>query len=240
MENVFIHGSCVTRDIFRVMNQNYNFYFYTRSSIISLMSAPLAITPEDVERLSSPFQRKTVIEDFQKVFFSWFDGNRADIVILDLIDERLNVLEHDNSYVTQSVYMKDAGAMELYPFNLIPQKGDQRQQLWEDACERYIETLLQHVPEEKIVIHESYWATHYIDDDGEFHELEKQGLIKFNNEMLTQYYGYLKKSLPNSFVIQLDAIASPKHSWGLAPFHYVDEYYQEAYRQLLETGLITG
>lgn len=236
MKSIFIYGSCVTRDIFRVLNINADFCFYSRSSLISLMSEPLYINPDNVQ-LTSEFQKRTVIEDFQKTFFANFNSKHPDVLIIDLIDERFDLVKYGKSYITRSLYFVNSKVEELYPFEYVKRFQEHTHSLWEDACKKFINQLTLHLPEEKIVLHEAYWATEYF-DNGEPKSLPKNEYIKLNNSILKRYYSFMKSLLPGMKVVSKEPIADSKHIWGLAPFHYTDEYYHEIYNQLVELKCI--
>lgn len=43
-------------------------------------------------------------------------------------------------------------------------------------------------------------------------------------------YDFLEKNLPKECIVEVNndlLIANPEHKWGLASFHYIDEYYIE-------------
>lgn len=91
---VFILGSCVTRDVF---NYDHNSLFevenyIARSSIGSIFShAPFEDTYSHL--LASPFQRRMVNADIEKTARHLIAHATPDLFILDLIDERFNLIQ---------------------------------------------------------------------------------------------------------------------------------------------------
>ena len=107
-----IFGSCVTRDLFEDPAVRPSLARYTsRSSLISAVAQPVALDAERV-RLDSSFQRRCVIEDFGKRFLAELASERLDWLVVDLIDERFDVLRTPSSFVTRSSAYQSAGLDE--------------------------------------------------------------------------------------------------------------------------------
>ena len=109
--NAAIFGSCVTRDAVGLLPEMVLPAHYTaRQSWVSEAS-PRAWFPP-VDRLSSPFQRRMLKDDFGSSLFDQIakHASTADIVLFDIIDDRLGVIEYwPNRYVTLSAELSNAG-----------------------------------------------------------------------------------------------------------------------------------
>lgn len=85
-------------------------------------------------------------------------------------------------------------------------------------------------------MHKVYFANYYLDNNDE--KIEFEGSIKnnteFNNNVLNYYYEEFTKNLPNARLIEISTnpLATVNHRWGLAPYHFTDDYYKEAIVQL--------
>lgn len=90
---VNIHGSCVSNDVFRyLLNDSIKVNKYlARSSLISAISEPINIRMDDI-KLSSSFQKSMVYSDINKTLFKEIKENKSDYLIIDLMDERLNLI----------------------------------------------------------------------------------------------------------------------------------------------------
>lgn len=225
--NFFILGSCVTRDIFRFVKDTYKITeYYSRTSVCSIISNPVLISENQI-KLQSDFQRRMVIRDFIKTFFIDINNLAFDFLIIDLIDERFNLLKINGSVITRSVEFINAGLDYL-----AYEKIEKTLSFWEDACELFVKKLLSILPKEKIIIHEAYWANRYI-DNGIIKEYKNQKEIDTNNDLLKRYYNILEKELSQKVVKTKNILmGDPNHIWGLTPFHYTEEYYKEIYSQI--------
>src|SRR5690554_1693234 len=92
--NVFIYGSCVSRDIFNLDKVGYfNIVdYYARHSIGSMASKPYR-TDCSLAEISSDFRRRMDLRDFDKsVLQSEYAFANSDIILMDLIDERFDLV----------------------------------------------------------------------------------------------------------------------------------------------------
>src|SRR5215210_662381 len=109
MPRIGIFGSCVTRDLFEHPEVRPALGQYTsRSTLVSVVADPVPIDPEIV-RLDSAFQRRCVLEDFGKTFFEQLAASPPDFLVIDLIDERFELLRTEASWVTRSSAFVSAG-----------------------------------------------------------------------------------------------------------------------------------
>lgn len=221
----FILGSCVTRDVFRESKtDNKVVDYYARTTIKSLISKPVTINEI---KLESKFQRRMIECDFKKTLFEDIKNSEFDIFIIDLIDERFDIVKVDDSYVTRSSEFVAAGLEN------IGEKINKSLPDWERECSEFVNRLLSIIPVKNIIIHEAYWAKKYV-ENGEIKEFPNPNYIDTNNSLLKEYYSVLKKLIPTSVVkFEGDLLGDSSHVWGLSPFHYNDEYYKNIHNQLL-------
>jgi hypothetical protein len=226
---IFILGSCVTRDIFRVVDKCQVVDYYARTTLCSLMSQPLEI--KDIN-LVSEFQRKMIRRDFEKTFFEDTKKADFDFLIVDLIDERFNILQCGKSLITKSSEFVNSGLETLYDFVKIYKGTNEFNDAWKRDAQLFSNKLQSIVPVEKIIIHEAYWAKQYT-VDGKLKEYPNQNSIDCNNKILLEYYQTLKQFIPAKVVKNKEFIGDAKHMWGLTPFHYTQDYYEEIYNQII-------
>lgn len=228
---IFIFGSCVTRDIFRVVNKDEeDITYFARTSFISQMSEPINIE-ESAIKLNSPFQRNMVIQDFRKNFFSRVENENPDVIILDFIDERFDLLKLGESYVTKSKEFDDGKVIESLP-PMEPVKRSDAKKLWEIACLSFIERLRDMNKRPKIYLHEAYWAYNYLDDERNTLEFSYKNAIKSSNALLEGYYDFFKRCMPEVNILSTQCLADTKHAWGLSAYHYTDDYYHSLHNKL--------
>ncbi|MBY6802848.1 hypothetical protein FDC58_18175 [Clostridium botulinum] len=220
----FILGSCITRDVFRVSQKDSEVVdYYARTKLKSLISNPIDIN--DIN-LKSNFQKRIVKRDLEKTFFNDIKNEKFDYLIIDLIDERFNIVKVQDSFVTKSNEFVNAGLYNMA--TPISYALDE----WESDCKEFSKRLIDVISPNKIFIHEVYWANQYI-EDGKIKKYDNQKNIELNNSTLKEYYKTLKKYLPDVKIISCsDVIGDAHHLWGLSPVHYTDEYYKKIYNDI--------
>lgn len=229
MKNIDIFGSCVTRDAFTFSEKGkyqINEYF-ARSSIISLYSKPIPVSPTDI-KLESSFQKRMVHNDLNKHFRRYVNIASSDFIIIDLIDERFQVIRTKDSYITRSNEFINSGIR----INNRAVSEEEREQLWFLKIDHFINDLKQFYAPHKIILHKAFWKKEYKNKKGELISFQNPEINKMNN-LLAKYYSRIETGLNDVNIIQLDRfVADENHQWGLSPFHYEDYYYMEFNKQL--------
>ena len=110
---IAMFGSCVSIDPFRSCYNNYKHdfdkrYEHQRSTIISLMSPKIDYEDKDLNFLKDTADKRVVNsdirKDFNKEIFKHLDN--VEYLIINLVhDVRWGVLEYENTYITNSVYI---------------------------------------------------------------------------------------------------------------------------------------
>lgn len=106
MVKISIHGSCVSRDIFRFDSKNdFEVVNYIgRNSIISL-SYPSVALPA-FEKIGNGqelnWDERMIYYDCKKIALDKIVTDGCDYLIIDLIDERFGILESDKGCLTYS------------------------------------------------------------------------------------------------------------------------------------------
>jgi Family of unknown function (DUF6270) len=236
---VAIFGSCVSRDLFEDPELRPALGHYgARSSVISAVAAPVAIDPERVE-IESPWQRRCVLADFGKTFFASLEQQRPDWLMVDLIDERFDVLCTSGSFVTRSSAFQAAGLDEARDLALEPirRMSPDGCRLFAGSAPDFAARLLELVPRERIVLHRALWCTRFI-RDGAVHDFpdERRELCERQNAMLREGYDALEQALGGvgaTIVVDPEAhVADAHHRWELEPYHYAPGYNAHAAHEL--------
>jgi hypothetical protein len=238
MKNIIILGSCVSRDIFHHFPENINIIaYFARTSIISLVSNSFAIKESDIA-LDSAFQRRLLFYDFNKSFFKIIESTHFDYLLIDFIDERFDLLKHDDSYITRSPEFVNSNLEAKFKFELVKRKIESTNILWEESCDILINELKKIISPHKIILHKAFWADRYYDNNVICCFSEKRvAEIKENNNNLERYYSFFNDKLKGINILELGKdsfIADSNHRWGLSPFHYEDKYYLESKNQILK------
>jgi hypothetical protein len=225
---ISIHGSCVTRDIFHEVEKDSIIGWYrARASLHSLAREPLQ---EEIEvELSSNFQRGCVIDDLKK---RPIDPSNVDFMIVDFIDERFEIVEFHNTFATNSNEFRESFPGD-YPF--IFKRGTREDyDHWESACEEFSK-FSHDIP---IILHRSKYARTSINRDTRNIEvIASHEFIDEMNNRLRRYEDIFCKYNDIVGFIDVDeslVVSDSSNRWGAAPYHYIPEYYEEAYRQFNE------
>jgi Family of unknown function (DUF6270) len=245
---VAIFGSCVSRDLFENPRLRPSLGHYgARSSIISAVATPVPIAPERVV-ISSEWQRRCVLADFGKTFFSSLAHQRPDWLVIDLIDERFDVLCTSGSFVTRSSAFQAAGLDDATDLGLQPirRMSPDGRMLFAGAAPDFARRVLKLVPRERIVLHRALWCTRFT-RDGVVHEFpeERLQLSELQNTMLSDAYDLLEEAFGGvGATIAVDPeqhLADAHHRWELEPYHYEPAYNAYAADELLRlTGVTAG
>lgn len=227
MINVFIFGSCVSRDAIELSRPNFKIVdYYARSSFYSLGAKAATYDYSFIENISSAFQKNMVRRDLSKSFFLESFPEDVDLVLVDFIDERCGLaLIDDNSIATISKEFSS-----IIDVNLKYEKISNNNDLYYAGFENGFLKFLNHLGEKKknIRIIRAYWAK--IDSQGNTLDRLSPEAIDKQNRKLDKLYGIAEKYLDHSQFINIkpeSLVIDSEHRWGPAPFHYVTDFYRE-------------
>ena len=244
---IAIFGSCVSRDLFEDGRLRPSLGHYgARSSIISAVATPVPLDPARVV-ISSEWQRRCVLADFGKTFFASLEESRPDWLVIDLIDERFDVLCTSGSFVTRSSAFQAAGLDDATDLGLqlIRRMSPDGRALFAGAAPDFAARVLDVVPRERIVLHRALWCTRFA-RDGAVHEFpeERRQLSELQNAMLRGGYDVLEEAFGGvGAIVAVDPathLADAHHRWELEPYHYEPAYNAHAAHELLRLTRLAG
>lgn len=219
-----IFGSCVSRDLVRIDSDRFVAGHYTaRQSWISAYADPRRV-PYSI--LPSAFQQRMVEGDFQSTGRGILNSTRPttyDVILLDLIDERLGVLPYEGSWITFSNELKNTRALpETLLEQLVPFGSDQHFDRWRSAAAQIRADLDPHL--EKTYVLAARFASHTAEGEplpyfrGEDSDVWNARYDRYYDELRS--LGFNVAEHRQSLVV-----TNTNHKWGPTPFHYVDEAY---------------
>lgn len=225
MKNIFIIGSCVSRDTFNIENDDFKIVSYNARSSFARQANAKPVSDQYyklLDNIQSAFQRRMVENDFNNKLPNLVKSIKHDFILIDLIDERFHLAQLDKAIVTRS---KEFTLSNIKPDRLINTFSDEYMELW---CEG-ISNFFDNVKNESIfVLPKVYWSTEILGDQ-KFNDVLLLDIAK-QNEKLTLMYKYLDAlKINNMHYIDIDTTllrADPNHRWGLSPFHYGEAYYK--------------
>lgn len=226
-KKIGIIGSCVTRDVLQGMKVEGINYF-ARTGFVSLFSEAVCLN-EDCLVVKGAFEKRMILSDFDKRAIQEFRGSKVDVLFLDFIDERFDLLRVSGAYVTFSNYLSQSGALgNIGEYDVIPREDAHG--LWFAACMEMVEYIKQlGCP---VVLHKAWWAEKYMNHDTgrvESFSDKERAVARLNNNYLSDYYGFIEEALPELIVVECeeDLIYSDfAHKWGKDFFHYSGLYYE--------------
>lgn len=237
---VAILGSCVTRDLFERQKTHLGSFevcFYSaRSSLASAQSLP-----NTDSRLSIPqdsFENKRARYDLDKSLWDRLEASRPDIVITDLIDERLGLILHQGSVFSASGPMIKAFERAGVEHAVVRPWNETAVALRRWAAKPFLERI--HGICSSVFLHRAQWADSYLDKDQNiqsFADSPFAKLIELNNQIMRAAFSALETAC-----VPFESIGGPEpghmlaggqHLWDFAPYHYDERYYRALARQLV-------
>lgn len=236
--NVAIFGSCVSRDAVGFAPEALTPAHYTaRQSWVSALSPACWAPP--LARLSSPFQRRMVRNDFHSSLFKSLaeQAPSADLVLLDIVDDRLGVIEYfPRRFITLSTELSDSGLLTGDRFlrrRRLHLGEVEHLRRFTLAAERVKSELMRAEAWKKTLLIRATWATESIEGDrlvGERGFSPEQW-----NAMYTPYYDMLDSLGFPIIEPAADLLFSTRqHQWGPHPIHYEKSASLELVSQILD------
>ena len=224
MTNIFIFGSCVARDTAASLGDGWKITRYiARQSMLS--TAHGAANVEGEVELESSFQVRCVESDIAGDALEVLRASAAsvDVVLLDIMDERLGVYEINGAYVTKTWELEKSGLLQNQPHivELVPFGSDEHFALWRGAATRVADEVLA-VGKPALLL-----APPLADRDLDNQALEYlEQPIDSWNATFGRYYDTLAELGITVLRPPTElAVADKEHQWGLAPFHYAAPMY---------------
>lgn len=224
---VFVLGSCVTRDAFNYdENGSMELAFYIARTSFASQNLNSWEDSGILEKINSPFQKKMVKIDLQKSLLFYVNEIDYDLIVVDLIDDRFDLVEYEkNCFATRSVeFLKGANNNFV---SRMSHHGDQYEKNWKEGFDKFISNLEKSGALFKLRINEVYWA----EETNECESIpgfEKDKIV-LENSYLKSRYKYIREKLQNKHLISYNKEvfkADVNHKWGVSPFHYDKVFYE--------------
>lgn len=253
MIRIAIVGSCITRDLWPIRGGGAEFLHYiSRTSFPTLLSAAVeGFRPsDDLPGDLHLHEHGALIADVRKTALNRLIAYRPTHLIFDFIDERFDLMAAGGGLALNSGEMVRSGYLAHRPFDerrLISRLSDACERLWLEAAAEFA-AVVRATPlrEAKLVLHSARWATRQRTPDGRLLPIEGVEIVGGQPAQIAPYNALLERQeaafealMPPMAKVGADRfrLADSAHRWGLSPFHYVPEYYDEVRRQLSGLGL---
>lgn len=255
VSKVAIIGSCITRDLWPILGEDVSDLLYiSRTSLPSLFSAPVgfleiqAVPPQPLR----PNPHKAMVADLTKSALAALVIHQPTHIIFDFIDERYDLLAAGEGLATHTWELEVSGYLDqpaLANRRAVPRLSRACDLLWHDAL-RELAAFLGATPlaRAQLILHEAQWADSYRGANGRRIKLPDDWALvdpqpasrARHNALLARYQSAFHARLPQAAPVAARPglrLADPDHRWGLSPFHYVEDYYRDIWRQLQVLGV---
>jgi hypothetical protein len=255
VSKVAIIGSCITRDLWPILGVDVSDLLYiSRTSLPSLFSAPIGPIEVQGEPPAPlrPNQHKAVVADLTKNALGALVIHQPTHIIFDFIDERFDLLAVGEGLATHSWELEVSGYLTqpaLAQRRTAPRLSPACDLLWNDALGE-LATFLAATPlaDAQLILHEAQWADSTRAGNGRqiglpdaFELMPDQVVSRArHNALLNHYQAAFRERLPQAARVSARAavrVADPEHRWGPSPFHYIEDYYRDVWRQLQALGV---
>lgn len=254
MSRIAIVGSCITRDLWPMRGGGAERLLYiSRTSFPGLFSAPVEgfiparNPPGDLHK----HEHAALVADITKTGLERLLAFRPTHIIFDFIDDRFDLLAAGEAIVSHSGELGRSGYLRqpaLRKLRTIPRLSTACDRLWTAAAAEFA-ALVRATPlgQAKLILHSARWAVEHRDPRGAVGPFEGAEILGGDpvdigeyNDLLIRQEAAFEELMPP--LARVDAgplrLADTAHRWGLSPFHYVPEYYDEIRRQLRALGLV--
>jgi len=253
MPRIAIVGSCITRDLWPIRGGGADRLLYvSRTSFPSLFSPPVQeFTPSTGQPGDlRQHEHNALVADLSKTALARLVAYRPTHLIFDFIDERFDLLAAGPALATMSAELARSGYLAQPAFQRrrrIPRLSAACERLWlEGAAEFAAFVRATPLRDATLILHNARWATRQRTSDGAILPIRDVEIISGHgveigpyNDLLARQEAAFRALMPPMETVGAEAhrLAETAHRWGLSPFHYVPEYYDEVRRQLEALGL---
>lgn len=238
---VLIYGSCISRDSLELApKQGIQLAGYSaRSSLVSAFARRPTGLSGTAAQVRSSFQRRMLEADAQKELPKVLRSLPYDLLLVDIVDERFNVLAKGEERLTDSPALRESNflAGRASAWRRIYSGSDEHFNGWVDALDRMLNTVAGLPGPIPVAFLDAGWAT-TIEGPETDQSLSHAGRDPEEaNDLYARYREYFCSKIPQEQVIRPPAkvtVSDPNHKWGLAPFHYVQGFYDFVGNRLSE------
>ena len=153
----------------------------------------------------------------------------CDNLILDLIDERFQLITNFGSVVTLSNELRNSNKIESV-INYVVRGTERDMTLWREAVKRFSKMV--NIP---IILHKSRLSS-VLNHENDGIKVDYEYIEKMNRKLIAyEKIMYDELEIIGTIDVKNDLLTSDvNHVWGYSPYHYIYEYYEEALRQIFE------
>lgn len=231
MIDVFILGSCATRDAFefpfseKLKLADYN----ARTSLASLVCKP-RIERQVLDQIPSSFQKRMVERDMSKKFWLRLEGYSNGALVIDLVDDRFRLrrFRDGSAHTVSAEYGKTRKFWSKDPSTTYDFDHAEVDALWRVGLDK-LSSVYETTQNLTLLVNCVYFLpTADAGDNG------PDGTAKMN-DYLSSRYELLRERFGSPALIEYPEgmlATDAGHKWGLAPFHYSEDVYRHLVGQI--------
>jgi Family of unknown function (DUF6270) len=230
---VFVLGSCVSRDIVEYAPRDeFEIVEHLARSSLASIFARQPFEDAFSHRLTSKFQARSMNMDVTKVGREQLATLDADLILMDLIDERFDLVQAENPWClcTASHEFIHTGAhAEIPNIRFVKNGSDRFIQYWKEGWDALVRLLSSRHILHKVRVNKVFWQRSM--SNGEPFAKKSPQQIEEANTLLDKLYVHMSINLAQQQFFEYDdaAMVCPAdHQWDPAPFHYSDALYRDA------------
>lgn len=233
---VAVIGSCVSRDIFnRTFNPGYKDLFEcvalaNQVSIVSLMSPPVPVIPEDLDGLE-PRVHRELLSEFSRSFLNELVETEPDYLIIDFRPDLIfgfadlndgGTVTHNTWSTTKTKFYEGSEAV-WFRADRTPEEFMER---WKSSIDALFAWLEVNAPNIKVVLHKARNVATWITGAGEVKKFRPWSV------RMNRHWHIMDKYVTDNYDVQSIYVLSPKqtsfedHPWGPSALHYTFDYHQ--------------
>lgn len=194
-------------------------FHYSNSSVISIMSEKKSF--DDEIKMENRYRKEALLADWNKSFRYEFRSivNHIDYILIDMLEERFDLLQTDNTYITNSDAFRDLDCWKN--MRSISQEELWNSGIWNEKMQQYIEMLLSRFWEQQIIVVEIYLNEVFFDGRkySVFPDIQK---IRKTNHILNKIYDLFFYYCPEAYRIKISKglqYSDYNHRYGCFPYH---------------------
>ena len=254
-KRITVIGSCVCRDLFEKVSDNYSFHTDIRfSSPISMLAKPLGFVKadfdsfiKDVPTVNGKWYKKNLINDINKTAFAALEDRHGDYLVLDFAESRIPLAEISWPNKSETLLVTNSVSFRAHynaSFNRNILKGTKlsihnplqySDEEWKQAVEEFANRILKLFKEEKIILIKNMPARYFVNSKGAlrpYYSKDHFDSVMLCDLLLNKLNKYFLDVCPKCNVIEIPpyAIGSQKHKWGNHPFHFREAYYDYLFK----------
>ena len=246
-----IWGSCVTRDIFRSVFNNYKGHFeivydLERISLISLMGYDYVFEfNEDDIRIcplnnKNKYRSELLRRDLSKEYLKILGENIDYLIIDEFFEAYFGVIKMHDTYITYNYW--DYPDTEFYESinkdNILTLNNNflEYYALWKYNCDQFFDYFHKNFPNVKIILNKVRLTSKILKDDGSYYvDEEFQRNEEIFNPLISLLENYLEK-YHDVLIVDCtdDVVVNENHIWGKCEVNYHDDFYINAFEKILE------